>query len=128
MGAEPLRMLAAELEQALHGSADPQVLAGLMEPAQARLEGLVGALRAVPGLMHTTSAAPADLSDAARADLLPVLQQLRRMLEQDDSEAQALWEQHAAGLRALLGPSEALEQAISAFDFEAALRLLQQEA
>ena len=54
-----------------------------------------------------------------------VIASLQQMLEQDDSEAQALWEQHAPALHAALPQADALEQAISGFDFEEALRLLQ---
>jgi hypothetical protein len=47
------------------------------------------------------------------------------MLEQDDFEAQALWEVHAPGLRAVLQQAAELEEAINAFDFDQALKLLQ---
>ena len=128
MGAEPLRLLAAGLEQALHSGADAQELARLIAPAQVQLDGLVGALRTVPGLIRQAPGVAAGLTEEGRAALQPVLQQLLQMLEQDDSEAQSLWEQHAPGLRALLVQADQLERAIAGFDFEEALRLLQQEA
>ncbi len=128
MGAEPLRMLAAELEQALHSGAHPEQLARLIAPAQTQLDGLVGALRAVPGLVRQTPLVTAELTEAGRAALQPVLRQLQQMLEQDDSEAASLWEQHAPDLRALLAQADPLERAIACFDFEEALRLLRQEA
>ena len=128
MGAEPLRVLAAELEQALHRGADAEQLARLIAPAQTQLDGLVGALRAVPGLVRQTPLVTAKLTQAGRAALQPVLRQLQQMLEQDDSEAVTLWEQHAPDLRALLPQAGPLEQAIVGFDFEEALRLLRQQA
>jgi hypothetical protein len=60
--------------------------------------------------------------------LQDVIQQLQGLLEQDDSEAQALWEAHAEGLHAVLGQADLLEQAIGGYDFEEALRLLRRQA
>jgi hypothetical protein len=50
------------------------------------------------------------------------------LLQEDDSEAQSLWEAHAPYLHALLPQAIAVEQAIGGFDFEEALRLLRQPA
>jgi PAS domain S-box-containing protein len=130
MGAERLRGLAAQLEQALHAGADPQQLDRLIPPAQAQLDSLVAALRATPGLM----AAPAPSADGVltatqQHGVQAVLRQLKQLLEQDDSEALSLWEAHAPALHAVLKQAAELEQAINGFDFEVALRiLLQQDA
>jgi len=126
MGAEPLRAAAAELERALHGGADPQQLDRLIAPAQAQLDALVAALRATPGLI-AVSHADAPLTPPRQEDLQAVFQQLKALLEQDDSEAQSLWDGHASSLRAVLKQAAELEQAIHGFDFEEALRLLEQE-
>ncbi len=126
MGAQPLRALAAELEQALHEGAGPQVLERLIPPAQAQLEALMAALRATPGLIvEPVAAVPAELTAAQREEVQAVIASLQHMLEQDDSEAQGLWEQHAPALHVTLAQAGELEQAISGFDFEEALRLLQ---
>jgi hypothetical protein len=60
--------------------------------------------------------------------LQQVIQTLQQLLQQDDSEAQALWEAHATGLHALLPHAELVEDAISQFDFEEALLLLARPA
>jgi len=128
MGAEPLRALAAKLEQALNEGADTDVLERLIPPAQLQLDALVAALRETPGLIvEPLRHADAVLTSLQQEDLQAVLKQLKVLLEQDDSEAQSLWEGHATGLRALLPHADQLEQAINGFDFEEALRLLQQE-
>jgi len=126
LGAEPLRALAADLELTLHAGADPQQLDRLIPPAQAQLDALVAALRATPGLI-TVPHADAPLTPSQSEDLQAVFQQLKALLEQDDSEAQSLWDGHASGLRAVLKHAAELEQAIHGFDFEEALRLLEQE-
>jgi len=125
LGAEPLRVLAERLEAALQEGADPQLLAQLLPPAQARLDALVAALRATPGLIDRVP--PVAVGEAAQPeDLEAVLQRLRRLLQQDDSEALSLWQTHAAALHAGLAHADAVEQAIEGFDFETALRLLPQ--
>jgi signal transduction histidine kinase/DNA-binding response OmpR family regulator/HPt (histidine-containing phosphotransfer) domain-containing protein len=126
MGAAPLRNLASELEHALHTGADAPALERLVAHTQQGLQALVSGLRATPGLIADTAAAvPLELSPTEQAEMQVVLQRLQQMLEQDDSEAQSLWEDHATGLRAVLQQAAALEEAINGFDFEEALRLLQ---
>jgi len=125
LGAEPLRQLAGQLEQALHEAADASVLERLILPAQAQLDALVAALRATPGLMTGPLPEAGAELPIRQQDLQSVLQQLQLLLQQDDSEALSLWETHAAALRAWLQDADAVEQAIHDFDFDAALRLLQ---
>ena len=124
MGAEALREGAAQLEHALHADADAQQLGLLMQPVQAQLTALLSALRATPGILEQPTQAGLALSPAQQAELQPVIRTLRQLLEQDDSEAQALWQAHAAGLHAVLQQAQLLEDAIGQFDFEEALRLL----
>ena len=60
---------------------------------------------------------PSDPSEALRA----VLEQLDALLAQSDTAAMALFDQHAAALRAALGAQgEQLGRAIGRFEFEAA--------
>ena len=125
LGAEPLRQLAGQLEQALREAADAAVLERLILPAQAQLDALVAALRATPGLMTGPLPEAGAELPIRQQDLQSVLQQLQLLLQQDDSEALSLWETHAAALRAWLQDADAVEQAIHDFDFDAALRLLQ---
>jgi signal transduction histidine kinase/CheY-like chemotaxis protein len=126
LGADPLRWSASALEQALHAQADTQLLEVLLRDTEQHLRALIAALRATPGLIaepaHPTEA---ELTPDQRAQMPDVLQRLQHMLEEDDSEAQALWDAHAPALRAVLQQAEALEQAINNFDFDQALGLLQ---
>jgi hypothetical protein len=94
----------------------------------AQLSALVGALRATPGLLTEAAHSAGELTSRERDALVAVIAELQRLLEQDDSEAQGLWDSHAAGLHALLKQAQQVEAAISGFDFEEALRLLQLEA
>jgi CheY-like chemotaxis protein/HPt (histidine-containing phosphotransfer) domain-containing protein len=128
LGAEPLRLRAAELEHSLHAGA-VQSLGPLIAQTGAQLDALVAHLRAIPGLApDAAQPVRAALSQSERAQLQQVVHSLREMLEQDDSEAQTLWRAHAPDLRVVLGDAVALEQAINGFDFEEALRLLHAEA
>ena len=123
LGAEPLRQVAAELERALHEAAAPDTVAALCGRTGSALDALIAGLRATPGLLVEPES-PATATPAAQAVLHAVLPRLRQLLEEDDSEAQALWEQHAHGLRGMVAQASAFEQAINDYDFEAALRLL----
>jgi len=126
MGADPLRWSAAALEQALHAQADAQILESLLRDTQQRLHALVAGLRATPGLIADPARqSSAELTPDQRAQLQDVIQRLQHMLEQDDSDAQSLWDAHAPGLRAVLQQADALEQAINNFDFDQALSFLQ---
>jgi HPt (histidine-containing phosphotransfer) domain-containing protein len=128
MGADPLSAAAAELEQALHAGADPQHLERLIPPVQRQLDALVHALRSTQGLLGQTARLSSEPLDAAEQDALKaVIIRLHALLEQDDAEAQNLWDSHAPGLHTLLKHAELLEVAIADFDFEEALRLLQLE-
>jgi hypothetical protein len=128
MGAEALREGAADLEHVLQARADGHQSDLLIQLVQSHLEALVSALRATPGVIEQTLHTKVELSLTQRADLQQVVQTLQHLLEQDDSEAQALWEAHAAGLHALLPQAELLEVAIGRFDFEEALKLLARPA
>jgi CheY-like chemotaxis protein len=128
MGAESLRVRAADLEKALHDQADLQQLVLLIQPVQMQLDALVASLRATPGVIGQPPQGAIELSLAQHEELQGVIQRLQELLEQDDSEAQTLWEAHAEGLHAMLGQADLLELAIGGYDFEEALRLLTQEA
>ncbi len=128
LGAEPLRQLAGQLEQALHEAADASVLERLIPAAQLQLDGLVAALQGTPGLLATPLRSDGDPPQPEPYAMQAVLQQLQQLLEQDDSEALGLWQAHATTLHGLLPQAVPLELAIHDFDFEEALRLLQLEA
>jgi two-component system sensor histidine kinase/response regulator len=132
LGAEPLRQLAGDVELALHQGADASKLARLIAPAQEQLDALVQALRATPGLLgqpldrDKNKDASQSAQQDVKVDLQAVLARLQSLLEQDDAQALSLWESHAAALHGALKQAAALEQAIHDFDFEEALRLMQQ--
>ena len=64
------------------------------------------------------------LDDAQRAAALRLLQSLRQLLQDDDAQAQALWQAHSELLWPLLPQPEALAAAINEFEFARALHLL----
>ena len=126
MGAEPLGAAAAALEQALQAGADPQQVERLIAPTQRQLDALVRALRATRGLLGQPARVSSAPLDAAEQEALKaVIARLHALLEQDDAEAQNLWDSHAPGLHSMLKQAELLEVAIGDFDFEEALRLQQ---
>jgi signal transduction histidine kinase/CheY-like chemotaxis protein/methyl-accepting chemotaxis protein len=125
LGAEPLSKAVGDLEQALHTDQSAQAIAQLLEPARQQLQALMLHLHGAPGLLTEPGLAIQEtLTPQQQAQLQTVLQILQQMLQQDDSEAQALWEAHAPGLHALLPQANAVEQAINGFEYEKALRLL----
>jgi two-component system sensor histidine kinase/response regulator len=128
LGGQALCQRAGELEQRLHAP-HGQPLAPWLDQTEVELDALIGSLRALPGLLREgPGVVTATLSPGERAQVQGVVQTLQEMLEQDDSEAAILWQAHAPDLRAVLEQSEALEQAITGFDYEAALRLLRKQA
>jgi hypothetical protein len=64
------------------------------------------------------------LTPTRQREVQAVLQTLCQLLEQADSEAQTLWENHARELHSVLPRAQELEQAIQSFDFEEALKLI----
>jgi CheY-like chemotaxis protein len=127
MGAESLRAQASALEHALHTQTDAQQFDPLIQPTQMQLDAVLTALRAAPGATVLEKPGDQELSSAQQEDVRRVIQTLQHLLEQDDAEAQTLWEAHAAGLHATLKHADQLEEAIGCFDFEVALRLLAQQ-
>ena len=125
LGALPLRQSALELEKALHNAADGKALERLLSATQQRLQVLLSGLRATEGLLpEPAQLGTLELSQEIQAHMQAVIQTLQAMLEQGDFEAQALWQEHAQSLRALVPQATELEDAINGFDFEEALRLL----
>jgi two-component system sensor histidine kinase/response regulator len=125
IGAMPLHESMSDIEQALHEGQTAAVVTRLLAPAGVQLQALVAHLSATPRVM-------ADLAPLAQAAWTPtqeieiqkVMQTLRKLLEQDDSEVQTLWQTHAPALHSVLPQAQALEQAIQRFDFEEALQLI----
>ncbi len=125
LGAAPLRDCARELEASLHDDIAPSIVETHLVKTQAHLHALVSGLRATPRLIaEPVRKLEAELSEGQREELQAVLARLQSMLEQDDSDAVAVWEDHAPGLHALLDQAPSLEEAIKDFDFDEALKLM----
>ena len=120
LGATRLPTLAAELERLLKQAAPESEL----EPAIRRLESELGALIAGIGRHRPTP----DVSPRVAVDperLAAVLAELSRLLAEDNVRAAQVMRDQAELLRAALGESAVeLERRIDAFDYEAALRML----
>jgi CheY-like chemotaxis protein/HPt (histidine-containing phosphotransfer) domain-containing protein len=120
LGSTRLPTLAADLE-CLFKQAAPE---SELEPAIQRLESELGAL--IEGIRRHLPAP--DVSPAVAVDpehLAGVLAELSALLVEDNVRAAQVRRDHAALLRAALGDSAAaLERQIDDFDYEAALRTL----
>jgi hypothetical protein len=57
-----------------------------------------------------------------------LIAQLRRLLGDDDAGAMDLWESHATALRARFANAAQIEAAITGYDFENALTLMEADA
>ena len=124
LGAQKLHLLLADIEQAVQ-TGDTQTLARLLEPASDQLQALVGHLRSTPGVVaEQAPASQAALTPEQQREVQAVMQTMRQLLEQDDSEVQALWDSHAQNLHRVLPQAQQLERAIQDFDFEEALKLI----
>jgi two-component system sensor histidine kinase/response regulator len=127
IGAQEVSDHAQALEQALRSGAPPEVTTALTAAVNTSLQRLLPRLQA---WVHSASMGrPADLATidpaAQAADSAMALQQLRRLLEQDDPAAPGFLQRHAQVLQAALGSSFAtLEMHTQNFDFEHALAAL----
>jgi signal transduction histidine kinase/DNA-binding response OmpR family regulator/HPt (histidine-containing phosphotransfer) domain-containing protein len=127
LGATTLQASASALESGLRGSASAQQNAPLLVAMGEHLERLVEALLAVPALFP---AKPGDrVADQTVAPHdTPLITQLRALLGEDDARAMELWESHATTLRARFANATQIEAAITGYDFENALTLLEADA
>jgi signal transduction histidine kinase/DNA-binding response OmpR family regulator/HPt (histidine-containing phosphotransfer) domain-containing protein len=126
LGASPLQQAADRVEAALRKHEGDAVLQTALSDTAQRLDELVQALKAVPGLLE--DAAPAalhTLSSADRDAARHVVEDIKNMLRQDDAQAAELWEAHATVLKALYPQADKIDAAINAFAFEEALNLLE---
>jgi two-component system sensor histidine kinase/response regulator len=125
VGAEPLQQSMSDIEEAVHVGQDTASITALLEPAATQLQALVTDLRATPGVVAELAPVVSEpLTPAQHNYMQTVIQELRKLLEQDDADVQALWESHAHALRSVMPQAEEIEQAIQGFDFEEALRLM----
>lgn len=116
----------SEVEQALHEGQDPAHFANLLQSAHIQLRTLVADLRSVQGVVpYRALPLNAVLTSTQLVEIQTVVQTLRKLLEQDDSEVQSLWDTNAWALHSVLPQAQELERAIQGFEFEEALRLIQ---
>ncbi|PQA77893.1 response regulator [Rhodoferax sp. TS-BS-61-7] len=121
IGASDLQAAMAKVERALHDQEPAAQVQDLMDKPRSLLTQLLADLgAALPpdvAVPDSTAVDPEQLAAASH--------QLAALLADDDSEAADVLRQHAALLRAAWGPGfRAVEAAVDAFDFEAALQAL----
>ncbi|MBV8621012.1 MAG: PAS domain-containing protein [Curvibacter sp.] len=125
VGAGELQRRAAELEEALLGSAGMDVLVSQAQALEAALATMAQALAAAlaPGPAAAVPVAPpAPVRDEAVQSLL---RQLQALLADDDPEASEWLAAHATALKTALGGDyRAVEGAVQGFDFPQALEVL----
>ena len=125
LGATDLPEQAELLEMLLRTGVQGEELKHAIAQTLQALERLIAGLKATPGLLLTQSAADAStLSAAQRSSAEQLLTSIQTLLAEDDAEAAALWESHAALLRAVVPQAAQVEAAIAGFDYEAALKIL----
>jgi two-component system sensor histidine kinase/response regulator len=125
LGATVLPERAELLEMALRTATPGQDFSPAIDQTLQALQRLITALKCTPGLLQEQAAANvATLTEADRRRAAEVLETIRLLLADDDSEAAALWEAHALQLRALVPNAAQIEAAIAGFDYEEALQLL----
>jgi two-component system sensor histidine kinase/response regulator len=123
IGAVQIQALAAELEQKIRAGAERASLDAVLAPLEAALAALIARLDA----RAASSEAPAVEVD--RALLEQTLSELSKLLLASESEVVPLFESGAPLLKAAFPERFApLSAAISAYDFEAAHRLLTEAA
>ena len=127
IGASHLQALASDLENLIREKATSEAIQQKLEPFSTGQEALVKAIRQALPQTSGTEKPASELSDAA---LAAILQNLAKLLADDDSEASYVLETHFDTLRSTLTADEfiTLENAINQFDYEAALSQLKQSA
>jgi CheY-like chemotaxis protein len=126
LGATEVQHSADHLEANLRDGVRGEQLIAAIRGTDVVLGHLIHILKDLPGLVAPGPAVlPADLGEAERAQARALLQDIARLLAQDDASALDLWDANAALLRAVYADAGKVESAIAAFDFETALALLE---
>jgi two-component system sensor histidine kinase/response regulator len=125
LGASALQNAADTLEAGLRQGLQANAIQGAVNTATRLLAELVRDLKATPGLIEVPPAAHLqDLTEDEKKAARKVARQIKHCLQQDDASASELWDNHAVVLRALYADAAAIEDAISNFEFETALALM----
>ena len=127
LGASALQNAADSLEAALRQGLEAKAIQSALSAAEQLLTELVRDLKASPALIEVTAAASRqDFTEDEKNVTRKVARQIKLCLQQDDASASELWDAHAVALRALYPNARAIETAISDFEFETALALMDQ--
>jgi signal transduction histidine kinase/HPt (histidine-containing phosphotransfer) domain-containing protein/DNA-binding NarL/FixJ family response regulator len=127
LGATALQNAADTLELALRKRLQAEAIQSAVNTAEQLLAELVRDVKAAPALTEVTvTARMQDLTEDEKNAARKVARQIKHCLQQDDASASELWDTHAVVLRALYPDSTAIESAISNFEFETALALMDQ--
>jgi HPt (histidine-containing phosphotransfer) domain-containing protein len=123
LGADRLAEMAGRLQQMLPASGEQKILADALRPEMDAINlelMMIAAALPPPQALAPTHGAPLD-AETLRA----LLEQLDTLLAQSDTAALALFDQHAAALRAALGAQgDSLGREIGRFKFQAARHIL----
>jgi two-component system sensor histidine kinase/response regulator len=128
LGAEELQQCAGMLEENLHKPAGAAAThASLLHMADA-LKRLLQHLHASHLVEPVADLSTLPLDAQEQKQALAVVEQIKSFLEQNDANALMVWDQHVSLLRRLLPDADRIADAISEFEMERALKLLQAAA
>ena len=129
LGAMRLFDSADVLEDLLCTDSDPLRLEQAVTTTGTLLHSLVQALKQTPGFTQDQAVpAPASLGPQELQAAWQVVQEIKACLADNNANALELWETHSDSLRPLFAQWALIEVAISAFEFDTALELLEQVA
>jgi hypothetical protein len=121
-----LAATAGDLEHLLIAHASPLIRNALIAQAQDLLNGMVVNLHAIPGLqVNQDFVVATELTPEQRSIAIARLATIKELVAQSDANATEMWEAHAPILTALLANGPEVHAAISGYDFELAMELLQ---
>jgi PAS domain S-box-containing protein len=126
VGASAVQQHARDLELALRESAPGGLVQALLERVDAALARLIGAIsKGLPAQPHE-SESTSELEALASAWSDQICTELAQLLANDDARAGKLWREQQALLTVALGNShQPIGEAITRFDFAAALAMLE---
>jgi two-component system sensor histidine kinase/response regulator len=125
LGAEELQQCAGMLEENVRKHAGaPATQASLLHMDDA-LDRLLQNLHASHLVEPAADLSTAPLDAQEQKQALAVVEQIKGLLEQNDANALVVWEQHVSLLRRLLPDADRIADAISEFEMERAIELLQ---
>ncbi len=127
IGALEIVARAEEVEQAIQSRRKPEDVEPLLDRLAASLRPVLAGIAALPELARPS---PSPVTAVSAPDASDTLARLRRLLDDDDAEAQDLAAAEQPAIRAAVGDRlfDPLMQAIEAFDFEKAREICTQAA